>query len=159
PRSSIRHSRTARRSRPRSGAASAPRTPRLLLHRQVRQLRPHLPELRVEAPVDQRAEELDRSALGADDLAADDPLDDLEVLDAPDRAALVELRQRLGELVEILELAPSSVHVYEREAGFAAEDVKGLSEARRDAAQPVPAGRVEAGAVAEQRPHLRGVLP
>ena len=58
--------------------------------------------------VDQPAEHLDRRALGADDLVADDARDDLVVPDAPRLHALVQLGQRLGELVQLLVLAPAT---------------------------------------------------
>src|SRR5919199_783648 len=103
-----------------------------LLVRPRRELVPHAPELRVEVLLDQAPEQLDRCPLRADDLVADDPGDDLVVAEAPDGHALVPLRERLGELVEILELAAAHVQVEDREPGLAAEHVEGLAEARRD---------------------------
>src|SRR5262245_40440352 len=119
----------------RSGVASAPGTPRVLLLRLLRQLRSHLPELGEEALVDEPAEQLDRRPLRPDDLAADDPLDDLEVADAPGDRSLVELGERLGELVEILELTATPVQVDERQPSLAPPLVEGLAERRHRAAK------------------------
>src|SRR5439155_21275439 len=96
----------------------------LFLLRELRQLVPHVPELGIEAAVDEAPEELDRRALRADDLAADDPLDDLEVADAPDGRPLVPFGEQLGELVQILELAPALVDLDDREARLAAQLVE-----------------------------------
>src|SRR5262249_39561006 len=112
-----------------------------------------------EALRDETGEELDRRALRADDLAADDPLDDLEVPRTPDDRALVELGQRLGQLVKVLELAAATVEVDAREPGFATALVECLTERRDSPAELVPARRVEAAAMAEHRPDLGGVLP
>src|SRR5205085_1865517 len=117
------------------------------------------PELGIELLVDQPAEQLDRCALSADDLSADDPLHDLEVADAPQRRPLVELGQRLRELVQVLELAPAPVELRQAEARLAAQMVERLSEIGRDAPQVGPARRVEAAAVAQHRPDRRRVLP
>jgi hypothetical protein len=52
------------------------------------------------------AEHLDRRALGADHGVADHARDDLVVADPPEVDPLVQLDQRLGELVQLLVLAP-----------------------------------------------------
>ena len=55
------------------------------------------------------AEHLDRRALRPDDAVADHARDDAVVADAPRLHPLVELDQRLGELVQLLVLAPVDV--------------------------------------------------
>src|SRR5919206_5344732 len=105
-----------------------------LLVRPRRDRVPGAPELRVEVLLDQAPEQLDRRPLRAHDLVADDSGDDLVVAEAPDGHALVPLRERLGELVEVLELAAAHVQVEEREPGLAAERVERLPETGRDAA-------------------------
>ena len=77
---------------------------------------PHVPQLGVERVVDQPAHHLDRRSLRADHVAADHPLDDVEVPDAPDDDALVPLDQLLGELVEVLVLASARVDLDQRQA-------------------------------------------
>ena len=52
------------------------------------------PELGEHLVLDQPREQLDRRALRADDVLADDARDDLEVAEAPHADALVPLRQR-----------------------------------------------------------------
>ena len=89
--------------------------------------------------MDQTAEHLDRRALGADHRVADHARDDLVVADSPEVDPLVELGERLGELVKLLELAALHVDVYEREAGLLAECVKGLPECGDDPADLPPA--------------------
>src|SRR5206468_3877301 len=99
---------------------STPRKPSLLLLRQLGQLVPNIPELGIEPAVNEASEELDRRPLRPDHLTADDPLDDLEVTDAPDGHALVPLGEQLGELVQILELTPALVDLDDREVRLAA---------------------------------------
>src|SRR6476659_9236389 len=95
----------------------------------------------------QPGEQLDGRSLRADDLAADDPLDDAQVADAPGPRALIELRERLRELVEILVVAGQAVDVDERQPLRAAQLVERLTGLRDDAPHLVPPGRVEAAAV------------
>src|SRR5581483_8143772 len=133
--------------------------PSVVLLGEVRQLGPDLPELGVELPVDELAEQLDRRSLGADDLAADRPLDDHVVAHAPRGRPLVELGQRLGELVEVLAVAALPVDVCEREPGVPAQGVERLAELRRRVPDAVPARGVEAAAVPEHRPDVGRVLP
>src|SRR5581483_1269136 len=90
--------------------------PSVVLLREPGQLVAHVPELGEELAVREPGEKLDRSALRADDLAADDPLDDADVPEAPRARALVELDQRLGQLVQVLVLARPLVDVRERQA-------------------------------------------
>ena len=79
------------------------------------------PELGEHLVLDQAGEQLDRRALRADDVLADDPRDDLEVAEAPDADALVPLGQQLGELVELLVLAAARVDLEQREPALAAQ--------------------------------------
>src|SRR3954452_17650879 len=81
-----------------------------------RQLVAHVPQLGVERVMDQPSHHLDGSALRADHVRADRALHDLEVPDAPDRHALVELDQELGERVQLLVLTALRVDLDEREA-------------------------------------------
>src|SRR3954453_9769772 len=122
------------------------------------QLVPHVPELGIERVVDQAAHYLDGRSLGADHVCADHALHDLEVPDAPDNHALVELDQLLGERVEILELPAPCVNLDERQPRPLVRGVECLSERLRDAADLAEAGRVEAAAGTEHLAHL-GVLP
>src|SRR2546430_17624187 len=69
--------------------------------------------------------------LRADDVRADHALHHLEVAHAPDRDALVELDQLLGELVELLVVARLRVHLDERQTGAFARSVEMRSEERR----------------------------
>ena len=68
---------------------------------------------------------------------------------------LVELDQRLGELIQVLVLAALDVHVGERQASSAPGGVERLPEPRELVAERVPARRVEPGAVPE---HLADLL-
>ena len=108
--------------------------------------------------VDQPAHHLDGRPLRADDVTADRALHDLEVPDAPVDHALVELDQRLRELVQIFELAPARVDLDQREPGALVCRVERLAERFRDAPQLLESRRVEAAAVAEHLADL-GVLP
>ena len=126
--------------------------------RQRRQLVADLPELGIGRLRHEPAEQLDRRPLRPDDAVADDPRDDLVVAHAPQLGLLVELHERLRELVELLVLAPLDVELREREARLAASGVEGLAESREDPAQLGPPRRVEAGAVPEHLPDLL-VLP
>src|SRR5438093_4895953 len=117
------------------------------LFRPRSQLVPCTPQRRVEVVMDHLPEHLDRRPLRADDLVADDPRDDLVVADSPHRHALVPLDQRLGELVELLVLAPVHVDVGDREIESGQPVVERLAEPRRHAPDLPEAGRVEAGAV------------
>ena len=118
----------------------------------------HGPELGEHLVLDQAREQLDRRALRADDVLADDPRDDLEVAEAPHADALVPLGQKLGELVQLLVLAPARVHLEQREPALAEHRLERVVERRRDAADLAEAGRVEARAVTEHAAHLL-VLP
>ncbi len=75
--------------------------------------------------------------------------------EAPELGLLVELDQRLGELVEMLVVAPLDVEVPEGESGRAAGGVERLSQSREDASELVPPGRVEPRPVPE---HLANLL-
>ena len=101
------------------------------------------------------AEQLDRSSLRADDAVADDPRDDLVVAHAPQLRLLVELHERLRQLVQLLVVPPLHVKVRQGQARVATRLVEGLAEPREDPAELRPAGRVEAGAVSE---HLADLL-
>ena len=125
---------------------------------QRRQLVADLPELGIGRLRHEPAEQLDRRPLRPDDAVADDPRDDLVVAHAPQLGLLVELHERLRELVQLLVLAPLDVELREREARLAASGVEGLAEPREDPAQLGPPRRVEAGAVPEHLPDLL-VLP
>src|SRR5690242_21162517 len=131
---------------------------RFFLFRTCRQLVPRAPERREEVVVDHLPEHLDRRPLGPDDLVADDPRDDLVVADPPHRDPLVPFDQRLGELVELLVLAPANVHLDHVETGVLDRALERLSERRGYAADLAEAGRVEAAAVAEDAANLL-VLP
>src|SRR4051794_24942618 len=122
------------------------------------QLVPDVPELGVERVVDQATHDLDGCALGPDHVGADHTLDDLEVPDAPDDHALVELDQAFREDVEILELAAARIHLDEREPCALVRGVEGLAERLCDAADLLEPGRVEPAAVTQHLAHL-GVLP
>ena len=109
--------------------------------------------------LDQLAEELDRRPLRADDLVPDHARDHLVMARAPDRDPLVPLDEQLGELVELLELAPALIQLDDRQTLGSAQLVEGLSELRRDAADVPETGRVEAAAVAEDGTDVARVLP
>ena len=119
---------------------------------------PDLAQLGEEPLLHEPAEHLDRRPLRADDLVADHPRDDLVVADAPGLRPLVELHQRLGELVQLLVLPPRDVERAQVEAALAEERVELLAERRRPPAQLAAAGRVEARAVTEDAADLL-VLP
>ena len=89
-----------------AGARGSRRARSIVLLWRARSGGAHRPELREHLVLDQAREQLDGRALRADDVFADDPRDDLEVTEAPDADALVPLGQELGELVELLMLAP-----------------------------------------------------
>src|SRR5438477_5093854 len=127
----------------RLSAPSRPRRPSsVALLRERRQAVPHLPEIRIEAFVDQAAEHLDRSALRSDDLVADDPRDDLVVPDAPRCDALVPLEQRFRELIELLVLATADVELVDREPCRGKRCLEGIAQRRRDTANLPKAGRI-----------------
>src|SRR5690349_19576519 len=123
----------------------------------LRQLVPDVPELREERVVDQPAHHLDRRALRADHVPADRALYDLEVAHAPHRHTLVDLDALLGEVVEVIVLAPLRVDLDERQSPALTGGVELLAEHLRDAAQLLEAGRVEAAAVAEHLANLREI--
>src|SRR5207237_7218818 len=106
----------------------------------------------------QAAEDLDLPSSGADRYLPDRAGHDLVVAEAPDRHALVPLGQELGELVEVLVLAPARVDLDQREAALAPELRERLRQVGRDAPHLAETRRVEPGAVPE---HLaeRVVLP
>src|SRR5207302_7263041 len=114
--------------RARGGSRRAESRQSVGLFRELRQLRAHAPELRIHLVLDQAGEQVDRCALRADDVLADDPRHDLEVAEAPDADALVPLGELLGELVEILVLASARVDLEQREAALLAESVEGAVE-------------------------------
>src|SRR5438309_7243071 len=89
------------------------------LVRELCELGADVPELREHLLLDQAAEELDRRALRADRDLADRPRHDLVVAEAPDGDALVPLGQELGELIQVLVLAPARVDLDEREPALA----------------------------------------
>src|SRR4029450_9023452 len=101
-----------------------PRAP--LPRRQLRQLITHVPELGEELAVDEPSEQLDGCSLGPYDLTADDAIDHLEVPDAPEGGPLVELGQRLGELVQIFQLAAAPVELRDGETGGPSQLVEGV---------------------------------
>src|SRR5262249_56719751 len=127
--------------------------------RDVGQLVAGVPELRVELLVDQLGEQLDRRPLRADLALADDPPDHLQVADAPDADALVQLDEELGDGVELLEVAVALVELDDAEVLRAAQLVEGGAEIGGDAAELAEAVRVEAAPVAEDRPDPARVLP
>jgi hypothetical protein len=77
----------------------------------------------------------------------------------PSRRPLVELRQRLCELVELFALPALHVHVRHGKPFGTPQGVEGLAELGGRVANPVPAGRVEPAAVAEHGTDVGGVLP
>src|SRR2546423_3801561 len=101
-------------------AAAPGRGRSILLVRPRGDLVPRAPELRVQVLLDQAPEQLDRRPLRPDDLVPDDPRDDLVVAEAPDRDPLVPLRERLGELVQVLGLAATHIEIDDRKIGLAA---------------------------------------
>src|SRR5207237_656144 len=83
-------------------------------------------------------------ALRPDDLVADYAGDDLVVAEAPDRHALVPFDQRLGKLIQLLELAPAHVEVDERQILRASQLVERVAEGGRDATDVAADGRAAA---------------
>src|SRR6186997_27393 len=77
-----------------------------------------LPELGVEALLDQPAQELDRGALRPDHLVADHAGDDEVVAHPPQADPLVPREQQLGELVEVFVLAALDVERDDVQAGL-----------------------------------------
>ena len=70
------------------------------------QLVAHFPELGVRRLRHEAAEKLDRGPLCPDDAVSDDPRDDLVVTHAPELRLLVQLDERLRELVQVLVVPP-----------------------------------------------------
>src|SRR5919106_1543637 len=103
-----------------------------------------LPEIRVEALMDELAEHLDRRPLRADDLAADNALDEQKVVHTPERDALVPLDQELGQLVELFVLAAAAVELDDRQALVGKPLAERLAERRRRLPYGHPTRRVEA---------------
>lgn len=65
---------------------------------ELRELRARDPQVGEDAPVEQRAQELDRRPLRADHVCADQALDHLEVAQPPQRRPLVQLGRELRAL-------------------------------------------------------------
>ncbi len=84
--------------------------------RSARHLVAHGPQLGKEPDVDALAEDLHRRALRADYAPADDPLDDLQMVESPDDGPLIPGHHLLGELIQVLELVPAVVDVEQRDA-------------------------------------------
>ena len=76
----------------------------------------------------------------------------------PQHQPLVQLGERLGELVEILMLASVDIDVFQRQLALAYEGGKSLSESRHRRADGAKSRRIEAAAVAQHRAHLL-ILP
>src|SRR5215510_14469390 len=94
---------------------------------------PGLPELGVEALLDQPAEQLDRRSLRADNRVADQPRDNQVVAHPPERDPIVPADQELGQLGERLVLPPVAVELDDGEAFLAQAGRERLPERRRDA--------------------------
>ena len=86
-------------------------------------------------------------------LPADDPLDDLQVVEPPQDGALVPGHQLLGELIEIFQaVSPARRHRSVAGRGVASRRSKASPSGGESLVQAWEARRVEARAVAERRP-------
>src|SRR5262249_19950291 len=150
-RTGARHGRSPRRptSAPPQRPAREARSAALLFQSPRGEAVPPVPQRREELLLDQPAEQLDRRALRADHLVADDSRDHLVMAHPPQRQALVPIDQGLGELVQVFVLATLDVEVENRQSALAQRARERLPEQRRDAADLTEAGRVEAAAVPE----------
>ena len=119
---------------------------------------PDVPERGEEAALREAREHRDGRPLRADRTAADHALDHLDVHVAPDRGPLVELDQRLGEVVQVGLLEGLHVGVGEGEARCGPGLLERGPEPRRTGAELAEARGVEAAAVTERLAHLV-VLP
>ena len=115
---------------------------------------PHRPELGEQLLRRHAHEHGHRRPLRADGAAADHPLHHLDVHRAPDRDALVELDQRLGEVVQRRMLGRADVDVGELDGAADEQLRERVPEHRSRSAQAIPARRVETRAVAEGAPDL-----
>src|SRR3954452_22125730 len=140
------------------GTAENWRPRSVLLVGELGQAVARLPELGIDALLDQAAEQLDRRSLRADHLISDHAGDDQVVAHSPQSDALVPRNQELGQLVEIFVLSTLDVERDDVQACLSQLLGEGLPERRGHPADLAEAGRVEAAPVSE---HLadRLVLP
>src|ERR1019366_4352971 len=88
---------------------------------------------------------------GADDAAADDALRELQVVEAEQLHALVEIDQPLGDIVQAEEFFVAAIKVIHGDASSVELVVKRVAESRADVQQRQKSRRVEPAAVTESR--------
>src|SRR5579863_4432559 len=115
----------------------------------LNQRRPRPPQIGQLALRDQLREHGDRCALRPRGVLADASHDGRVVAEAPDPDPLVPVGQRLGELVEVLELAAVLVELDEIEPRRGDARVEGAPGVARRGGDGAKTGRVEAAAVPE----------
>ena len=79
------------------------------------------PQRREEAQIDAFAQHLHGSSLGSEDVAADDPLHDLQVMEPPEDGPLVSREELLGDLIEIFHVGSATVDIHQRDPSTSEE--------------------------------------
>src|SRR5262245_39572079 len=125
--------------------------------RRPRNLVPHGPQFGKEAEVDSPAEHFDGRSLCADDVAADDAFDDLQVVEAPEHDAFVPREELLGQLVGVFLRVAGAIDVRQTQPAAFQQRVERVAQQRRELVHAAEAGGVEPGAVSERGPDDRVV--
>src|ERR1700694_292858 len=108
-----------------------------------------VPQILVEAAFHSLLQNFHGRSHGADDAPSDDSFGELEMVEAEQLHAFVEVEHALGNIVQAKEFFVTSVEVAGAEAGAGELFVKSVAEARADVEQRKESRRVEAAAVSE----------
>ena len=106
-----------------------------------------VPQIFVEPAFHALLQDLHGRSHGTDDPASDDAFGKLEMVEAEQLHAFVEIEQALGDIVQAEELFVTAVKFANGKAGAAELLVKSVAEARANVEQRKESGRVEAAAV------------
>src|ERR1035438_4005467 len=110
-----------------------------------------LPQVFVEPVLHALLQHFHRRPHGADDAAADDALGELEVVEAEQLHALVEIDQPLGDIVQTEEFFVAAIKVVRGDAGGVELVMKRVAKSRANMEQRQKSRRVEPAAVTESR--------
>src|SRR6266853_1949296 len=110
---------------------------------------PHVPQILVEPAFHSLLQNFHGRSHGADNAPSDDSFGELEMVEAEQLHAFVEVEHALGNIVQAKEFFVTAVEFAGGEAGTAELLVKRVAEARADVEQREESRRVEAAAVSE----------
>src|ERR1035441_5522601 len=122
---------------------------RLRLVGSGRNLVAYVPKILVEPAFHALLQHFHGRSHGADHVASDDAFGELEMVEAEQLHAFVEIQQAFGGIVQAEELFVTAIEFANGEAGAAELLVKGVTEARANVEQRKESGRVEAAAVSK----------